>query len=37
MKLQLKVWRQQNTNTEGTFADYTLNEVSPDMSFFGNA
>ncbi len=33
MKLQLKVWRQQNTNTEGTFADYTLNEVSPDMSF----
>jgi succinate dehydrogenase / fumarate reductase iron-sulfur subunit len=33
MKLQLKVWRQQNTNTEGTFADYTLNAVSPDMSF----
>lgn len=33
MKLQLKVWRQQNTNTVGTFADYTLNEVSPDMSF----
>jgi len=33
MNLQLKVWRQQNTNTEGTFADYTLNEVSPDMSF----
>lgn len=33
MKLQLKVWRQQNANTKGAFADYTLNEVSPDMSF----
>ena len=33
MKLSLKVWRQQNANTEGTFRDYALNDVSPDMSF----
>lgn len=33
MNLQLKVWRQQNANTKGNFTDYTLNEISPDMSF----
>jgi succinate dehydrogenase / fumarate reductase iron-sulfur subunit len=33
MNLQLKVWRQQNVNTKGNFTDYTVNEISPDMSF----
>ena len=33
MNLQLKVWRQQNANTKGIFTDYTINEISPDMSF----
>jgi succinate dehydrogenase / fumarate reductase iron-sulfur subunit len=33
MKLSLKVWRQKNKDTEGQFKDYTLSEISPDMSF----
>lgn len=33
MKINLKVWRQKNANDKGQFESYTLNNVSPDMSF----
>lgn len=33
MKLNLNVWRQKNGNSEGNFVSYTLDDVSPDMSF----
>ncbi|MBX7202430.1 MAG: succinate dehydrogenase/fumarate reductase iron-sulfur subunit [Bacteroidia bacterium] len=33
MKINLKVWRQANTQSKGDFKDYTVNEVSEDMSF----
>ncbi|MEP7028714.1 MAG: succinate dehydrogenase/fumarate reductase iron-sulfur subunit [Candidatus Eisenbacteria bacterium] len=33
MKLTLKVWRQPNANAKGSFADYTVEGISPDMSF----
>ena len=33
MKIQLKVWRQNGPDSEGKLVDYTLNDVSPDMSF----
>lgn len=33
MKLQLKVWRQKNAKDAGAFKDYTLENVSGDMSF----
>ncbi|MBM4173924.1 MAG: succinate dehydrogenase/fumarate reductase iron-sulfur subunit [Ignavibacteria bacterium] len=33
MKLSLKVWRQKNKEAEGQFKDYTLSDISPDMSF----
>ncbi|MBI3259985.1 MAG: succinate dehydrogenase/fumarate reductase iron-sulfur subunit [Ignavibacteriae bacterium] len=33
MKLVLKIWRQQNGNSEGKIVDYMLDDVSPDMSF----
>ena len=33
MKLNLKIWRQQNAGTEGKVVDYMLDDVSPDMSF----
>ena len=33
MKIQLKVWRQKGPDAEGKLVDYTLNDVSPDMSF----
>lgn len=33
MHIKLKVWRQSNTNTQGGFEDYSLDGVSPDMSF----
>jgi succinate dehydrogenase / fumarate reductase iron-sulfur subunit len=29
----LKVWRQEGPNTGGRFVDYTVDDVSPDMSF----
>ncbi len=31
--VHLKVWRQKNRKDSGTFEDYTLNDVSQDMSF----
>jgi len=33
MNLTLKVWRQPNGNTEGTFVTYPAPGISPDMSF----
>jgi succinate dehydrogenase / fumarate reductase iron-sulfur subunit len=33
MKIHLKVWRQENKDAKGHFEDFTLEDVSPDMSF----
>jgi succinate dehydrogenase / fumarate reductase iron-sulfur subunit len=33
MRIFLKVWRQPGPNAPGQFVDYTVEEVSPDMSF----
>jgi succinate dehydrogenase / fumarate reductase, iron-sulfur subunit len=33
MNLKLKVWRQKNSNEQGQMEDYSINGVSPDMSF----
>jgi succinate dehydrogenase / fumarate reductase iron-sulfur subunit len=33
MKINLKVWRQKNAEAKGELQNYTVNEVSPDMSF----
>jgi len=33
MKIALKIWRQKNNAAEGSFKDYKLDHVSPDMSF----
>lgn len=33
MRITLKVWRQKNANDKGGFNTYTLDDVSPDMSF----
>ncbi len=33
MKIYLKIWRQKNSESKGGFVDYTLTEVSKDMSF----
>lgn len=33
MNITLKVWRQQNGNSEGKMVTYQLSDISPDMSF----
>jgi succinate dehydrogenase iron-sulfur subunit len=33
MKLQLRIWRQSHRGAKGAFAEYTLEDVSPEMSF----
>jgi succinate dehydrogenase / fumarate reductase iron-sulfur subunit len=33
MKIKLRVWRQKGNNQQGRLVDYTLDDVSPDMSF----
>ena len=33
MKIALKIWRQKNNADQGSFKDYKLDHVSPDMSF----
>ncbi len=33
MRLSLKIWRQSNSNTAGSFENYQLEGISPDMSF----
>jgi len=34
VKIYLKIWRQSNTSSTGEFKHYTVDNVSPDMSFF---
>lgn len=33
MKIHLKVWRQQDANSQGSFKDYTIHDVVGEMSF----
>ncbi len=33
MNIKLKIWRQKNAASKGTFETYPLNDVSPEMSF----
>jgi succinate dehydrogenase / fumarate reductase iron-sulfur subunit len=33
MKITLKIWRQKNKGAKGSFKEYKLDHVSPDMSF----
>lgn len=33
MKLHLKIWRQDGPSSQGSFKDYEMDHVSPDMSF----
>ena len=33
MKLTLKIWRQKNAKTKGSFVTYRMDNVSPEMSF----
>jgi succinate dehydrogenase / fumarate reductase iron-sulfur subunit len=33
LTLTLRIWRQPDSESEGRFVEYTLNDVSPDMSF----
>ncbi|NNC69548.1 MAG: succinate dehydrogenase/fumarate reductase iron-sulfur subunit [Flavobacteriaceae bacterium] len=33
MNLTLKIWRQKSANDKGKMVDYSLSEISPDMSF----
>ena len=33
MKLNLKIWRQENNNSEGKLRDYEISDITPDMSF----
>ena len=33
MNLKLKIWRQKNASTKGKIVDYSISDVSPDMSF----
>lgn len=33
MNLKLEIWRQKNHNEKGSFYNYTLDDVSPDISF----
>ncbi|MEL6675350.1 MAG: succinate dehydrogenase/fumarate reductase iron-sulfur subunit [Bacteroidota bacterium] len=33
MKINLKIWRQKGPNSKGQIKDYTLDDVSPEMSF----
>ena len=33
MKLYLKIWRQTNADSNGSFQNYEIDEITPDMSF----
>ena len=33
MKLDLKIWRQSNSESKGSFHNYEIDEITPDMSF----
>ena len=34
MKITVQVWRQKNSNSNGKFISYPVDQVSEDMSFF---
>ena len=33
MKLDLKIWRQSNSESDGRLHNYEIDEITPDMSF----
>src|SRR5438270_14072797 len=33
MNFRLKIWRQQDRRAKGSFAEYTVGSITPDMSF----
>ena len=33
MKVKLRVWRQENSQTQGRFIEYIVEDVTEDMSF----
>ena len=33
MNINLKIWRQKNSESEGKIVDYNIENISPDMSF----
>ena len=33
MKLNLKIWRQQDPESKGDFENYVIDDITPDMSF----
>ena len=33
MKLYLKIWRQTDSGSNGSFQNYEIDEITPDMSF----
>ena len=33
MKLNLKIWRQKNSESKGGFKNYVIDDITPDMSF----
>ena len=33
MKLNLKIWRQKNSDSKGHIIDYNIDNIAPDMSF----
>ena len=33
MKLNLKIWRQENNKSKGKLRDYEISDITPDMSF----
>ena len=33
MKLNLKIWRQKNSESKGGFENYDIDDITPDMSF----
>ena len=33
MKLNLKIWRQENASAKGKMVDYQVDHIEPDMSF----
>ena len=34
MNLTLKIWRQKNANQKGKIVEYSIKDISPNMSFF---
>ena len=36
MKLNLKIWRQENNKSKGELSSTKISDITPDMSFFIN-